>query len=121
MEPSNLRVQRALRECSSCFLAGVVDGASLVWEVPRSRSQIWSSYVRELLQLYDEQSFRELSESFMCLNSFFPTRVSGFDQIVAQMLARRVLNATNSGRPEYEQCFRCIVLKSTVQQVLSRC
>ena len=120
MEPSNLRVERALRECSSRFLAGVVDGRTMVWEVPRSRSPIWSPYVRELVELYDEHSYRELRDSFMRLNSYFPARVSSFDRIVAQILARGVLNVTNSGRPEYEQCFRCIVLKSTVQQVLSR-
>ena len=120
-EASNLRLQRALRACSLAFLADVANRASLAWEVPRSRTQIWSSDVRELLQLYDEQSFRELADSFVHLNTYFPVRVTGFTLIVARMLAGKILRVINCGRPEYEHCFRCIVLKSAVQQVLSRC
>ena len=119
-EASNLRLQRALRGCSLSFLADVATGVSLAWEVPRSRTQIWSSDVRELLQLYDEQSSRKLMESFVHLDTYFPVRVTGFAFIEAQMLADKILSVINCGRPEYEHCFRCIVLKSAVQQVLSR-
>ena len=119
-EASNLRLQRALRGCSASFLADVANAASLVWQVPRSRAQIWSSDVGELLQLYDEQSFRQLADSFCRMDAYHPVRVTPFNIVVARMLAGKILSVINCGRSEYEHCFRCIVLKSAVQQVLSR-
>ena len=121
MEPSSLRLQHALRECSFCFLSDVANGASLVWVVPRSRNPFISSDFRELSELYDDISFREVRESLFDLNSFSAARVSGFDQKVAQMLAGKILDVINCGRLEYEHGFRCIVLQSTLQQVLSKC
>ena len=122
LEPANLRLQHALRACSTCFLEAAQDGASLAWEVPRARSQMWSSDARELLQFYDQDSFGALEHSFLHLASYTSSCLDfGFDQTVSRMLASEILKVTNSGRPEYEQCFRCIVLQSTVEQVLLRC
>ena len=121
LESSSFRLQKALRACSSCFLEAAQDGASLAWEVPRARSQMWSSDVLQLLHFYDEHSSRVLAHCFLELASYTSGRVHGFDQTVSRMLASKILNVTNSGRPEYEQCFRCIVLQSTVEQVLFRC
>ena len=122
LEPSTLRLQRALRSCSTCFLESAQVGASLAWEVPRARSQMWSPDVGQLLQFYDEDSFRWLKHSFQHLASATPSRLDfGFDENVSRMLATQILQVANSGRAEYEECFRCIVLQSTVEQVLFRC
>ena len=121
LESSNLRLQRALRACSSCFLESAHDGASLVWQVPRARTQMWSPDIRELLQFYDEQSYRVLEHSFLDLGQEITSFLDfEFDETVSRRLASEILNVTNSERPEYEQCFRCIVLQSTVEQVLIR-
>ena len=122
LEPSTLRLQRALRSCSTCFLESAQVGASLAWEVPRARSEMWSSDVRQLLQFYDEDSFGWLKHCFQHLASDSTSRLDfGFDENVSRMLATQILQVANSGRGEYEECFRCIVLQSAVQQLLFRC
>ena len=121
-EPSTLRLQRALRSCSTCFLESAQVGASLAWEVPRARSEMWSLDVRQLLQFYDEDSFRWLKHRFEHLVSDSTSRWEFvFDEDVSRTLATQILQVANSGRAEYEECFRCIVLQSTVEQVLFRC